>query len=244
VIGWCAMHEAMVTIYASLYYKRRSVDHGIPADRLQPRPAVGDGSGGYRADLEAWLAQGSRLPCAGGRRVCEQADAERSEAQLRCACQSSTSRPNESSPGSSTGLPSCSTHACARNSGVVRAPMTSFAWMPRLASRRVSTSERIRQRVSPGTCASSRPTARPRRRASVSESAAGAVADGDRERRPATTDSIGARRNARRDCAYAARISTASRARAVWLRRSTRSSRTIAILGASALCRSELGTAI
>jgi hypothetical protein len=163
---------------------------------------------------------------------------------MRRACQSSTSRPNESSPGSSTGLPSCSTQACARNSGVVRAPMTSFAWIPRLASRRVSTSERIRQRVSPGTCESKRPTARPRRRASSSESAAGGAADGDRERSRATTVSIGVRRSARRDWAYAARISMARPIRAAWLRRSTFAPRTVAMLVAAPPPGSELGTAI
>ena len=65
-----------------------------------------------------------------------------------------------------------------------------------------------RQRVSPGTSARVRVTARPRRRAS--SSALGGRRRGGRglpRRRLATTAAIGARRSARRACTYAARIS-------------------------------------
>jgi hypothetical protein len=36
MLGLCAVHEAMVSVDASLDYERGTVDHALPADRLKP----------------------------------------------------------------------------------------------------------------------------------------------------------------------------------------------------------------
>ena len=76
------MHEAMVSIDASLNDERSAIDHSLPADRLQARPAVLDRLRSDGPDLQARLAEAPRLPRAGKGHVGEQAEAERGEAQL------------------------------------------------------------------------------------------------------------------------------------------------------------------
>jgi hypothetical protein len=106
----------------------------------------------------------------------------------------------EGSSGERTGTPSCSTQAWARKSGRVRAPITSRAGIPRRASSRRVTSERRRQRVSPGRNRIVSTTARPTRRASSCSVAAAAASRSPPSpaRSRATACSIGTRRSSRR----------------------------------------------
>jgi hypothetical protein len=79
----CAVHEAMVSFDASLDNERSAIDHGLPADCLQARPAALDRLRSDDPYLKARLAQGLRLaPRAGDGHVGEQVETERSEARL------------------------------------------------------------------------------------------------------------------------------------------------------------------
>ena len=65
----CPAPTAVISRDASLDDKRGAVDHALPADRLEARPAVRDRLRGDGPDLEARIAGGPRLPRARWRRL-------------------------------------------------------------------------------------------------------------------------------------------------------------------------------
>jgi len=76
LVGMGAVHEAMVSFDALLDDEWGAVDHALPADLLEARPAVRDRLRGDGPDLEARIAGGPRLPRARWWRCEAQAEAE------------------------------------------------------------------------------------------------------------------------------------------------------------------------